>query len=91
MADIIALREEIDRIDAEMQRLFEARMDVAARIGEYKASRGMPVFDGARELAKINEMRGRASSEMLADDIEALYRAVFEISRARQEKILRNA
>ncbi len=79
--DMTGLRAEIDRIDAEIQRLFEERMDVSAAIGAYKAARGIPVYDGEREKQKIGELRRRASGDFRADGIERLYRTIFEISR----------
>lgn len=87
MSDMHIWRNEIDRIDTEMQTLFEERMHISAEIGAYKASLGMPVFDAAREEAKISEIRGRASSEELADGAERLFRKIMEISRDCQQKL----
>ena len=42
------LRSKIDEIDAQLTRLFEARMDVAAEIGAWKRENHMPVLDTAR-------------------------------------------
>lgn len=39
----------IDRIDGEMARLFQARMEAVAQVAAYKAERGLPVLDEARE------------------------------------------
>ncbi len=86
MSDMNTYRSEIDRIDAELQRLFEARMDVSKKIGAYKASHGMPVFDGEREAAKLKGLRAAASSREYADGIERLYRELFAISRDAQRE-----
>ena len=53
MKDLNELRREIDGIDRELVKLFEKRMEVSAQIGAYKASRGMPVLDAAREEEKL--------------------------------------
>ena len=49
-------RKEIDRIDAEIARLLDERLDVAAEIGRYKLERGLPVLDAAREKKKIDSL-----------------------------------
>ncbi|MCI6173878.1 MAG: chorismate mutase [Clostridiales bacterium] len=87
MSDIKELRSQIDRIDAEIQRLFEKRMEISGEIGAWKASSGMPVFDAAREEELIAELKGRASSPENAEAIETLYRTVFEVSRERQHRL----
>ena len=48
-------RQEIDRIDREMARLFEQRMQTVAQVIEYKKSVGMPILDSAREAAVIEK------------------------------------
>ena len=44
-----SLRAEIRRTDEEMRELFVRRCRLAARIGAYKARRGLPVEDKAHE------------------------------------------
>ncbi len=85
------LRNRIDRIDCEIQKLFEERMEVADEIGKYKAARGVPVFDAAREREKIAGLRAKAGDEESADGIEELFTEIMAISRRHQEKILKEA
>lgn len=87
MSDITELRKEIDEIDLQLQNLIEKRMDVSKRIGDFKASRGMPVFDAQREEEKIAELKGRASAPETAEAVERIYRAIFETSRNIQHRI----
>ena len=42
--DLKELRGEIDRIDDHLIKLFAQRMDIAAKIGDYKKARNLPVF-----------------------------------------------
>ena len=49
MEELLAARARIDRIDAELARLFEERMAAAAKIGAWKQAHGRPVRDPARE------------------------------------------
>lgn len=46
-------RETINRVDGEMARLFEKRMDAVRKVAEYKAERGLPVLDAEREKQVI--------------------------------------
>ena len=90
MQDITELRKEIDEIDREMQSLFERRLGVSRKIGAYKASRGMPIFDAGREEELIGRFRKRAADPEAADGIEKLYRTIFEISRDLQKEVVDN-
>ena len=87
MAELAELRKEIDEIDEKIQRLFEKRMDISAKIAGYKASCGMPVFDEKREEDLIRTLRERAPDARSADGIEALYRVIMQESRAYQEAL----
>ncbi len=87
MPDMNDYRREIDRIDAELQRLFEARMEVSKKIGAYKASHGMPVFDGKREEEKVRALKEKASSPENAEGIARLFKEMFAISRDAQSHL----
>ena len=50
-----ALREEIDRIDAEMAALYEARMNTAKSIASYKHENDLPIYVPEREQAVIDK------------------------------------
>ena len=56
------IRQEIDRIDAELLRLLCARMDCAQKVAEVKQQTGTPVLNAAREeeiLQRVAEKAGR--------------------------------
>ena len=46
-------RKEIDKIDEEMIKLFERRMEVCRDVADYKLKTGKPVLDRKRELEKL--------------------------------------
>ncbi|MBQ3543125.1 MAG: chorismate mutase [Oscillospiraceae bacterium] len=79
------LRLEIDRIDGELVKLFAERMDIAARIGDYKKARNLPVFVPAREREKLQDVAEKAGPEM-ANYTRVLYSMLFELSRSYQSK-----
>lgn len=53
MKDLEQCRKEIDAIDAQMAKLFEARMKVAKDVASYKKAHALPVLDEAREKAVL--------------------------------------
>ena len=83
--DLKELRGEIDRIDDQLVKLFAERMDVAARIGDYKKAQNLPVFVPAREREKLADVAGKAGPEM-ANYTRVLYSMLFELSRSYQSK-----
>ena len=56
-------RERINKIDAEMAKLFAERMDAARDVAEYKKQNGMPIFDASREAQVIER-----NSALVEDD-----------------------
>ena len=88
MADLDTLRAAIDRIDREIQGLFEERMNVASEIAAYKKEKGLPVPDASREEALLKKLRDRAADEELGEGIVRLYKEMMAISRDRQSRLL---
>ena len=83
--DLQDYRKEIDAIDDEMVRLFSKRMDVAARIADYKKAENLPIFVPAREREKLTDVAQKAGPEM-ANYTRVLYSMLFELSRSYQSK-----
>ena len=83
--DLTQLRNEIDTIDDELVKLFAARMDVAAKIAEYKKENHQPIFVPARERAKLKDVAEKAGPDM-ANYTRVLYSMLFELSRSYQQK-----
>ena len=83
--DLNELRNEIDKIDSELVKLFTARMDIAAQVAEYKKENNLPIFVPARERAVLQSVADKAGSEM-ANYTRVLYSMLFELSRSYQQK-----
>ncbi|MBQ9930139.1 MAG: chorismate mutase [Oscillospiraceae bacterium] len=79
------LRKEIDTIDDQIVQLFSQRMDVAARIADYKKANNSPIFVPAREREKLADVAQKAGPEM-ANYTRVLYSMLFELSRSYQSK-----
>jgi len=73
-------REQIDRIDGEIFRLFGERMDVVRQIALYKKAHGLPVHDPVREGEKLAAITCPYEQKLCA--------ALMELSRAEQESML---
>ncbi len=83
--DINELRGEIDKIDDELVALFGKRMEVAARIADYKKENNLPILVPAREREKLADVAQKAGPEM-ANYTRVLYSMLFELSRSYQGK-----
>lgn len=79
--DLAESRKEIDGIDAEIVKLFEQRMKVAANVADYKLATGKAVFDKEREMDKIKNLKGMAESEFNAKCIAELFTQIMAMSR----------
>ena len=90
MAELSELRQEIDRIDAEIFRLFDERARVSEGVAAYKRDHGMRVFDPARERAKVADAADRAPKD-LRTYAQVLMELLMEASRSRQHALLGDA
>ena len=80
-----ALRRRMDEIDAELLRLFEQRMRVAAQIGQYKQRHRLPITDAAREQDKLRDVAAKLPEDLQAYG-RALYEELFALSRDYQSR-----
>ena len=86
--DIQDMRKEIDAIDDQLVQLFVQRMDVAARIADYKKAENLPIFVPAREQEKLADVAQKAGPEM-ANYVQKLYGTIFELGRHYQSEVAR--
>ena len=83
--DLTEIRKDIDKIDDELVRLFCARMDLSAKVADYKKANNMPILVPARERAILQSVAEKAGPE-LANYTRVLYSMLFELSRSYQSK-----
>ncbi|MBQ1371406.1 MAG: iron-containing alcohol dehydrogenase [Oscillospiraceae bacterium] len=88
MVDLQQSRAAIDRIDAELARLFEARMEAAAEIAVYKQAMGLPIRDPAREAVVLAQNADRITDPALRPYYAALLQALMGCSRDYQAEFL---
>lgn len=70
--DLGKIREEIDEIDTQIADLFNSRMQKSLQVAEYKQSRGLPVFNNAREKDILHRI-----SEQIGEPFDGYARVVF--------------
>lgn len=87
MSELEDLRGEIDGIDRQLVELFERRMDVTARVGRYKAARGLPVLDPAREREVLAKKAASVRDPALRTDVTLLYETIMGLSRRQQHAL----
>ena len=78
--DLQELRSQIDAVDDEIVRLFCARMEIAAKIADYKKAHALPILVPEREAEKLNDVSAKAGPKMAAYTRQ-LYTLLFELSR----------
>ena len=83
--DLTEIRQEIDRIDRELVRLFCARMNLSAQVADYKKANNLPIFVPARERAILQKVAELAGPDM-ENYTRVLYSMLFELSRSYQSK-----
>ncbi len=86
--DIAEARNEIDKIDSELVKLFEKRMKLSAEIAEEKKRKNLPVSDKKREEEIIKKI-GEKSTEETKKYTENLYRKIFELSKDYQKELMK--
>ncbi len=85
--ELSELRAQIDTIDRQLIELLEKRMDVAAGVAAYKAGRGLPVLDAARETEKLAAVEAQCRPET-AKPLRGVFEAVIAASRAYQAALM---
>ncbi|MCP3177953.1 chorismate mutase [Desulfuromonas sp. KJ2020] len=84
--DIDTLREEINRLDDELLKIFNQRADLALKIGEIKKERQLPVYDPEREKRIFQRMKAMNPGPLEDEAIVRLFERVIDESR-RLERI----
>jgi chorismate mutase / prephenate dehydratase len=78
------LREQIDRLDGELLQLLNARMEVAKKVGELKADKGLNLFDPSREETIFERLNKLNKGPISESSLRAVYREIFAASRLLQ-------
>ncbi len=81
-------RKEIDEIDEALLKLFEKRMDVSRKVGEYKRRHGMEIFVPEREKAVVEKRMELTKNPKYRSFTAELFEDIMRISRGLQSTIV---
>lgn len=88
--DLQALRETLERLDDRLLDLLVERMNLAEKVASTKLDTAWPFRDALREERLLLSVRRRATERGLdAHEVERLFRAVLDMSVARQQAHVR--
>ena len=88
MKDLQVIRQEIDRIDKEIVRLYEERMACTSQVAEYKIATGKPVLDKQRENDKLDALEQLTEDAFDKRSIRELFSQIMAISRKKQYQLM---
>ncbi len=91
MSDLLSARNKINRIDEEMIKLFEERMDAVFEVANYKREVGLPIEDTTRENLIIAENTKKVKNPDYRPYYNDFLKNNISISKAYQKRIVSGA
>ena len=88
MDKLTEARKIINEVDAEMAKLFERRMSAVRTIAEYKAERGLKIYDAEREAELIRAAGERIDDPEICSYYVSFVKDTMAISKEYQQNIL---
>ena len=88
METLQELRKQLDEIDTQIVDLYQRRMDICGKVGEYKVSSGKKVFDRQREQEKLAAVTADVSNVFYKKGLTELFEQLMSMSRKLQYQLL---
>lgn len=82
--DLSQIRVEIDKIDKEIIKLYEARMAICEDVAREKIRIGKEVLDSTREAQKIQAVKELTKEERYAEGTAVVFQAIMDESKKLQ-------
>ena len=83
--DLSEIREKIDRIDKEIVKLIEERLDIVEKVALYKKENNMKIFDRKREKEVIEKNLLNIKNDELKHYVEIVLRDIMDSSKEYQK------
>ena len=83
-------RDQLDHIDAQIIKLFRARMETVGQIAAYKKANHLPILAAGREQEILDRVRAH-SGETLAPYAQELFETLMRLSREYQNTLLNDS
>lgn len=90
LEELSSLREKIDKIDEQIVKLFEQRMDIVCKVAEYKKQNSMEILNAKRESQIIEKQLNNLKDKSIQKETEELLKHIMYLSRSLQNKLLSN-
>ncbi|MDD2446136.1 MAG: chorismate mutase [Tissierellia bacterium] len=81
MEDLNYFRDRLDKIDEQLICLFEERMEISIKIGQYKEKNNLPIFDEKREKLVIEKGKSRLNNKTLEELLEKFLIHLMNLSK----------
>lgn len=88
MGNLEDYRREIDSIDRELISLFEKRMNVVIKVGEYKKERNLPIFNAKREAEVVEKNIDLLNNKEYSEITRSFFEKIMELSRSLQSNLI---
>lgn len=89
--DLLDLRDQLDRIDEQIVKLYEERMEICSQVADYKIKTGKKVFDKTREEEKLRRVKALTHNDFNAHGVQELFEQIMSMSRKLQYNKLAEA
>ncbi|MCH5343748.1 MAG: prephenate dehydratase [Acetatifactor sp.] len=86
--DLLELRDQLDKIDAQIVELYEKRMEICGQVAEYKIETGKKVVDRQREQEKLTKVRSLTHNDFNGQGVVELFEQIMSMSRKLQYQML---
>ena len=87
MEKLESLRTEIDKIDTELTKLFEKRMETVLKIGQFKIDNNIPVVDNKRASIVVEKALNRLQNKSFSGEITEIFSNIIAVSENSQKSI----
>ena len=84
---ILELRKKLDKIDEEMLKLLEKRMNIIKSVGKIKSKLNIPIEDIERENDIIKRLFEHSGKNVTEGQLIKIFKSVFQSSKIEQKKI----
>ncbi|MEG1741570.1 MAG: prephenate dehydratase domain-containing protein [Acetivibrio sp.] len=88
MLDLNTTRDNIDKIDCDIVKLFEARMELTKEVAEYKTKTGKAILDREREKSKLAALQNLVQNEYNRYPVQELFTQIMSMSRKYQYRLV---
>ena len=88
MESLQELREQLDMIDTQIVDLYQKRMDICSKVGDYKITVGRKVFDKQREKEKLASVTAEVTNDFYKKGLTELFEQIMSMSRKLQYQLL---